>query len=251
MLQNTGLPTATNPRARPVAIKTARAHNTRPYCISRGQALGPDLAVTVPWGGILRTCDARRREERSRCRRLRASWFDNLKGASSGSETPEDDDGEGTMVPIDTESKRGITGEEAFGPLAVLLIGFLPEDYAAFCSLMEDMEADMVKVVPCTKVMMSGTLQEALEVQEPPSYEQPALGQRRALVLSGMYGAEVIEVVSAYKEAGLPPAVFAAAVPNNYQRVISGLVEEVYADHNAMKQQAAQRRAAMEAQGQE
>jgi hypothetical protein len=31
---------------------------------------------------------------------------------------------------------------------------------------------------------------------------QPALGTRRALVLSGMYGSELVQVISAYKEAG-------------------------------------------------
>ena len=34
--------------------------------------------------------------------------------------------------------------------------------------------------------------------------------------------------------AEMPPCVFAAAVPNNYNRVVKDLVTEVYADHNAM-----------------
>jgi len=34
--------------------------------------------------------------------------------------------------------------------------------------------------------------------------------------------------------AGLPPAVFAAAVPNNYGRVVRELLEEVQADDAAM-----------------
>ena len=40
---------------------------------------------------------------------------------------------------------------------------------------------------------------------------QPPLGQRRAMVLSGMFGSEVIEVVSAYKEAGEQNATAALA----------------------------------------
>ena len=36
--------------------------------------------------------------------------------------------------------------QEAFGPLAVLLVGFLKEDYEGFQKLMQEMEADMVKV---------------------------------------------------------------------------------------------------------
>eukprot|EP00195_Chlamydomonas_chlamydogama_P005824 CAMPEP_0202903320 /NCGR_PEP_ID=MMETSP1392-20130828/23881_1 /ASSEMBLY_ACC=CAM_ASM_000868 /TAXON_ID=225041 /ORGANISM="Chlamydomonas chlamydogama, Strain SAG 11-48b" /LENGTH=256 /DNA_ID=CAMNT_0049590443 /DNA_START=161 /DNA_END=933 /DNA_ORIENTATION=- len=151
-----------------------------------------------------------------------------------------------TMVRIDTESRTGVAGDDVFGPLAVLMIGFLEEDVAAFRKLMVEMEADMVKLIPCTKAMLSGTLQQALEAEVPP-YQQPPLGTRRALVLSGMYGSEVVEVVTAYKESGLPPAVFAAAVPRNYSRVVKELLSEVYADHMAMQQRVAQQRLAAEA----
>mmetsp|Transcript_13434 Transcript_13434/g.38960 ORF Transcript_13434/g.38960 Transcript_13434/m.38960 type:complete len:96 (+) Transcript_13434:775-1062(+) len=91
--------------------------------------------------------------------------------------------------------------------------------------------------------MLTGTLQQALEVEPAPAYEQPPLGTRRALVLSGMYQSEVIDVVSSYRASGLPPAVFAAAVPNNYGRVVRELLEEVQADDAAMRRLAAQRAA--------
>jgi len=49
------------------------------------------------------------------------------------------------MVRIDSEAQRGVAGADAFGPLAVLLVGFLPEDLSSFKQLMSDMEADMIK----------------------------------------------------------------------------------------------------------
>lgn len=54
-----------------------------------------------------------------------------------------------------------------------------------------------------------------------------------------MFTAEVIEVISAYKDAGLPPTVFAAAVPNNYGRAIGDVVESCWKDQIAMQQRAA------------
>ena len=51
----------------------------------------------------------------------------------------------GMQVRIDSET-RGIAGQEAFGPLACLLIGFLPEEWKAVQGLMAEMEAEMVKV---------------------------------------------------------------------------------------------------------
>ncbi|KAF6256263.1 hypothetical protein COO60DRAFT_131296 [Scenedesmus sp. NREL 46B-D3] len=140
------------------------------------------------------------------------------------------------MVRIDTDSTGGLGGttENVFGPLAVLVVGFLPEEYEAFRAMMVDIEADMVKVVPCTKALLGGTLQQAMEA-EYPQYEQPPLGQRRALFLSGMYGSEVVVLIAAYREAGLPPCAFAAAVPNSWQRSVRELSEAVWRDQAAMR----------------
>jgi hypothetical protein len=40
---------------------------------------------------------------------------------------------------------------------------------------------------------------------------QPPLGQRRALFLSGMYGSEVVELIAAYREAGVCQVAAASA----------------------------------------
>ncbi len=106
-----------------------------------------------------------------------------------------------SMVRIDSETRSGITSEGAFGSLAVLLVGFMREDVASFHALMAEMEAEAVKVcaarpkeaprpcnhacggvsrifpscpqvVPCSKALLKGTLQAAMEVEEVPAYEQ-------------------------------------------------------------------------------
>eukprot|EP00798_Chlamydomonas_sp_ICE-L_P010885 gene10885-17006_t len=175
------------------------------------------------------------------------------------------------MVRIDGES-RGIATEEAFGPLSVLLVGFLPEDVAAFHCLMEEMEAQMIKVtawfefefeygpssvllvgflpedgeafhrlmeemeaqrikvIPCNQALLKGTLHAAFEIDPVPEH----------VWIRGMFGSEVIDIVTSFREFGLPPSVFAVAVPNNWSRVVEGLIKEVCADDAAMKQQAAE-----------
>jgi hypothetical protein len=60
-------------------------------------------------------------------------------------------------------------------PQTVLLVGFLPEEVAAFRSMMVAMEADTWKVSPCTKAMLQGTLQAALEA-DCPAWEQVSGG---------------------------------------------------------------------------
>ncbi|KAK9902767.1 hypothetical protein WJX75_005500 [Coccomyxa subellipsoidea] len=84
--------------------------------------------------------------------------------------------------------------------------------------------------------MLATTLQEALN-SSAPAFEQLPISTKRAVFLSGMCGAEVQEVISAYNDSGLPPTVWAAAVPANYQRTVSTLLEDIYGDHNLMMQQ--------------
>ncbi|CAL8466395.1 g5931 [Coccomyxa elongata] len=137
--------------------------------------------------------------------------------------------------PIDPDSDGGLggTSEELFGPLAVLLVGFAQYEVDQFRAFMIDMDADIVKIITCTKKMLSSTLEQSLD-SPAPVFEQLPLGTKRAVFLSGMSGAEVQEVISAYNDSGLPPTVWAAAVPANYQRTISVLLEDIYGDHNLM-----------------
>jgi hypothetical protein len=51
--------------------------------------------------------------------------------------------------------------------------------------------------------------------------------------MSGTGDVQVLDVVGAYRESGLPDAVFAAAVPKNYEKRMIDLLAEVFADHEA------------------
>ncbi|KAL4439987.1 hypothetical protein ABPG75_002988 [Micractinium tetrahymenae] len=172
--------------------------------------------------------------------------------SSSGSGASEDEqallgDEDGKMVTLDAGSSGSLDGtsEEPFGPLAILAVGFTQQEFERLQRLLhEDMDAGMVKAIPAPAAAMVGSLGAALELDPVPAFEQAPLGTRRVCFLSGMYAAEVMETIAAFREAGLPETVFAAAVPNNYDRSLQELVQEVFADHQAMKrlrqQQAAQ-----------
>jgi hypothetical protein len=54
-----------------------------------------------------------------------------------------------------------------------------------------------------------------------------------------MYGSEVSEVISAYRDAGLPEPVWAAALPVNWARAVGQLVDDVYGDHAVMMEREA------------
>ena len=168
--------------------------------------------------------------------RAHASFFGKLFGGSAHKDGPQ-------LVPINPDEDGGVggTSDTLFGPLvrarlrltysdlllssfkagrpaqAVLLIGFLQHEVDSFRSMMLDMDADVVRMICCSRLMLRGSLQAALEVDAVPDYEQarihsdwpclliacmalqsergcaaqPPLGTRRAVILSGMSSAEV------------------------------------------------------------
>ena len=73
---------------------------------------------------------------------------------------------------------------------AVLLVGFDAATFAEFQAVMQSMDADMVPLFCASPATMKGSLQQALEGQEP-GFCEPPEGARRALIVSGMYTAEV------------------------------------------------------------
>ena len=85
-----------------------------------------------------------------------------------------------------------------------------------------------LQLIPASAAMLGGSLGEALESDPPPfssALEAQQQQQQRVVFLSGMYAAEVFEVIAAYRELGLPEAVFAAAVPKSWGRPLGELVE--------------------------
>mmetsp|Transcript_25320 Transcript_25320/g.65194 ORF Transcript_25320/g.65194 Transcript_25320/m.65194 type:complete len:220 (+) Transcript_25320:122-781(+) len=138
---------------------------------------------------------------------------------------------------IDVESSTGLgdTSQEPFGPCAILLVGFSQLEVSTFSGCMQDMGADMVKIVSCNSSMMGGTLMEALETS-PSEYLPTPPEYQRTIFLSGLYSSEIPEVLEEYKRSGLPPAIFAPAVPNNADSILAELCQEVLDDHLAMLQ---------------
>lgn len=140
------------------------------------------------------------------------------------------------MVPLDVESEGGLggTSEAPFGELAALLVGFTAPQFETFRRIMISMDADIVKMIPCTPAMLKGTLREALEAPQGGKFQQMSEGTRKAVILSGMNTGEVMEVISFWKDTEeLPDTLWGAAVPNNYDNGnLKALVAEMYDDRD-------------------
>ena len=143
------------------------------------------------------------------------------------------------FVPIDYESQNapGETANGRFGPDAILLIGFTPTERTTVREMLNDMGADFIDLITCTKEMYETmSLRECMGVTQREEDEKVfsvAGVQTKIVIMSGMIGAEVASVVDAFYESQFKdnaPA-FACAVPNSWDKPIKQTAEEISGDH--------------------
>lgn len=186
-------------------------------------AMEPGAIGPTRGGGSRRPCGRRHRAAR---------WSPRPRGVED----------ETNFAPIDgaSDGAPGGVAEDVFGPEAVLLVGFTPVECAEWREILDAIGADFIRVVACDKAMTRGTLGRALEtVQEDVSAVKPALGVPRMMFMSGMNGREVMELIGVYEDMcegdrEWAPAVFACAVPKNYDSPMSALLAEIMDDHERL-----------------
>ena len=154
----------------------------------------------------------------------------------------------GDFEEIDAESQDapGGVAEGRFGPDAILLVGFTPEETCKWRAELDAIEADFVRLVTCTKDMVDGPLGVALETeQEDPAAETSAFGVERMMFFSGMVGGEIVQLVDLFNGLGWPPSIFACAVPNNWDSSVRELIDEIADDHKVMMEREKEKLAEM------
>ena len=141
------------------------------------------------------------------------------------------------FVPIDYDSENcpGETAEGRFGPDAILLVGFTPTEKRVVREMLNDMGADFIDLITCTKEMYEKmTLKECMEEKQEGKEVFSVAGMKtKIVIMSGMVGAEVVSVVDAFHESQFKDSApaFACAVPNSWEKPIKQTVEEISGDH--------------------
>lgn len=183
---------------------------------------------------------------------IKSSFFNMFGSPPTDQEQLDEDEEFGAkFVPLDAENDVGLgeSSGDPFGPLAILAVGLLAEEFSALQELLLEIEAHMIALIPADRAAFGKALGDAFipavakEAAEDagipapplPRHEDPESGTPRVLFLSGMYSSEVVEVVAAVKSLGMPDCIFAAAVPRSWDRNLSELVTDVYGDHEEMK----------------
>ncbi|RZC70526.1 hypothetical protein C5167_034027 [Papaver somniferum] len=132
------------------------------------------------------------------------------------------------FVPLNAEDLQ-------YGPPALLLLGFAAEETGLIQQFLKAIGGEFLKVVHCTEDMITRSLWEAINTEQPNLEEvQIAKSVPRVCFLSGLTGEEMMMLIEEFPEIGLEPVVFAALVPNSADKLLQEVVEEVIGDHEMM-----------------
>jgi len=122
-----------------------------------------------------------------------------------------------------------------FGPPAMLLLGFNKDEVVDVQNLVAYMGGEFMKVLLYTKEMVKGTLNSALAADQPDlSDVEVVQGVPHICFLSGLTGEEILMFVRAFPQSGVKDTVFASHVPNNSNKLIEELIEEIMGDHERL-----------------
>ncbi|KAK4279629.1 hypothetical protein QN277_011376 [Acacia crassicarpa] len=101
--------------------------------------------------------------------------------------------------------------------------------------LLKEIDGEFLKVIFCTKGMVTRSLWEAMHTTQSNLREDEIdKSLPRICFLSGLSGEEMMMFIDAFPETGLEPAVFAALVPNSAKKPIQELIEEIMGDHEML-----------------
>ncbi|CAM6012980.1 unnamed protein product [Sphagnum balticum] len=122
-----------------------------------------------------------------------------------------------------------------FGPPAMLLLGFNKDEVVDVQNLVAYIGGEFMKVLLCTKEMVKGTLNNALAAEQPDLSDVEVLqGVPHICFLSGLTGEEILMFVRTFPQSGVKDTVFASHVPNNSNKLIEELIEEIMGDHERL-----------------
>ncbi|CAK9159683.1 unnamed protein product [Ilex paraguariensis] len=125
--------------------------------------------------------------------------------------------------------------DAAYGPPALLLLGFEVEEAIKIRQLLKDLDGEFLEIIFCTEDMITLSLWEALNTKQP-NLEAGKIAKSlpRICFFSGLTGEEMLIFIDAFPETGLEPAVFAALVPYSADKPLQELIEEIMGDHEML-----------------
>lgn len=136
--------------------------------------------------------------------------------------------GEGTF------KKVGESAEPMYGPRGILVCGFKPSEQKTLMKLLDKIQLTDVPVIFATAADTEKCLCEILTSPDQ-SGRDADCNNERAVVMSGITERELRQILSSYKETGLPRPLWASLTPFSENWTLMALLEELKKERIAME----------------
>lgn len=122
-----------------------------------------------------------------------------------------------------------------YGPKAILFCGYAPAEHQPLADALEQIGFGDRPVVFVTGADAEKTLKQVIAYEHRSGLGQPS-ELARATIMSGFTQQEVHLLMNAYRQAGLPPQLWATLTPVSEGWTVAALLEELAAEAAAMQQ---------------
>lgn len=133
-----------------------------------------------------------------------------------------------------TFQKMEDTTERLYGPRAILFCGYAVGEHRPLADALAQIGFGDRPVVFVTHADAQKTLKEVLAYKDRSGLDQPS-ELARATIMSGFTQQEVRRLMNAYRQAGLPPQLWATLTPVSESWTVAALLEELAAEAEAMR----------------
>lgn len=144
-----------------------------------------------------------------------------------------------------TFTKIEISDQPLHGAPSLLICGYPVEEHKLLLGALESLGLDDRPVIFAVSADLQQTLKTLLQSENQAGFDQPS-EMPRAMIMSGFSQAEVHRLMTAYRQGGMPPQLWATLTPTSENWTLGALLAELAAESEAFRQRQAQRRKASE-----
>lgn len=132
-----------------------------------------------------------------------------------------------------TFSKVEATDERMYGPRGLIACGYPPEEHAPLTQFLEQVLGMETAVCFASEQIQEQTLKEIFALPHGTGTGTPS-NLTRAMVISGCTQRELHTLMSGYRQAGLPPQLWATLTPISENWSLNALLAELVKESEAM-----------------
>ena len=133
-----------------------------------------------------------------------------------------------------TFKKVGKSKKQMYGPRKIIVCGYPTTEHNSILSLIQGLESEDIPTVFATEANLSDTLKDIMTLVDKSGLGEPS-SIKRAIIMSGLTQKELQKFMTAYRNAGLPPQLWASLTPTSETWPLTNLLDELSAEAEAFK----------------